>query len=116
MESKRICYFDYSKGILIFLVVLGHCISYGCGANYMNKELYYSNWLYKIIYTFHMPAFALISGYFIWHSMQKFQSEEFRLLPFLRDKAIHLLLPLAIYRLLYYLYDLCFLRSFTWKG
>lgn len=27
-------YFDYLKGIIIILVVLGHCIQYGSGADF----------------------------------------------------------------------------------
>lgn len=116
MTDNRICYFDYAKGILVFLVVLGHCVSYGCGYDYMAGDVYYSNWLYRIIYTFHMPAFALVSGYFIWYSIKKFQLAGLHILPFVRDRAVRLILPLAIYRFIHYLYDFCFVRSCNWKG
>lgn len=43
------------KGLLIFLVVLGHLIS-------PYQEDYYG--LYLFIYTFHMPLFVMMSGYF----------------------------------------------------
>lgn len=49
-KKQRIDYFDTAKGILILLVILGHVLAY--------EESY----LKSVIYTFHMPAFFLISG------------------------------------------------------
>lgn len=46
---KRIDYLDYSKGISIILVVLGHILSKG------NIKTY--------IYSFHMALFFIVSGY-----------------------------------------------------
>lgn len=60
MTSKRIAWFDNSKGILIFLVVLGHLIE-GYRQYDENTAVL---WLYNTIYAFHMPLFILISGYF----------------------------------------------------
>lgn len=57
-KKERIKYFDNIKGILIFLVVFGHMLY-----NVRNNSYVYSI-LIKIIYIFHMPAFAFISGYF----------------------------------------------------
>lgn len=53
MEAKRIEYIDFAKGIAILLVVVGHC--------YWIKEF---QWLHLTIYSFHMPLFFIISGYF----------------------------------------------------
>ncbi|MFJ5158998.1 acyltransferase family protein [Pantoea sp. NPDC088449] len=47
---------DTFKGIMIFLVIFGHSIE----GLISNKVILV---LYNFIYTFHMPAFALISGY-----------------------------------------------------
>lgn len=55
---KRISFFDNARVILIFLVVFGHLIS-----KYVKDEPFLAN-IYLFIYTFHMPAFILISGYF----------------------------------------------------
>jgi fucose 4-O-acetylase-like acetyltransferase len=60
MTSKRIAWFDNSKGILIFLVVLGHLLE--VYRHYDENTVVL--WLYNTIYTFHMPLFILISGYF----------------------------------------------------
>lgn len=56
--SKRDYLFDNYKALLIILVIMGHFID-PC---YTNNHLLYS--LKFIIYTFHMPAFIFISGYF----------------------------------------------------
>ncbi|MDZ5470525.1 acyltransferase family protein [Bacillus sp. 31A1R] len=56
--KERDYYFDNGKFILIFFVVFGHFIQSFKG----DSEAVYS--LYKTIYTFHMPAFILVSGYF----------------------------------------------------
>lgn len=50
--------FDYIKGALIFLVIFGHAIIYISGI-----DCYYDP-LWKTIYSFHMPLFVLLSGYF----------------------------------------------------
>lgn len=46
--SKRIEYIDNAKGVLILMVVLGHVFT--------------SGYVHDFIYTFHMPAFFIISG------------------------------------------------------
>jgi fucose 4-O-acetylase-like acetyltransferase len=52
--SKRIEYLDIAKGIGILLVVLGH-----------NDFEVISLFLQRLIYSFHMPLFFLLSGYFL---------------------------------------------------
>lgn len=52
--SKRIEYIDIAKGIGILLVVLAH-----------NDFGYISAFGYQVIYSFHMPLFFFLSGYFI---------------------------------------------------
>jgi polysaccharide biosynthesis protein PslL len=52
--SKRIEYLDIAKGIGILLVVLGH-----------NDFEVISLFIQRLIYSFHMPMFFFLSGYFI---------------------------------------------------
>jgi len=52
--SKRIEYIDIARGIGILLVVMGH-----------NDFGYVSPFVYKVIYSFHMPLFFFLSGYFL---------------------------------------------------
>lgn len=69
--KKRNNYFDFIKGIAIILVVFGHCIQYGSGILFIANEDYYDDVIFKLIYSFHMPLFALISGYFFYKSVRK---------------------------------------------
>lgn len=50
--------FDFIKGVLIFLVVWGHCIHFFVDGDYLLDPFYI--W----IYSFHMPLFIFVSGYF----------------------------------------------------
>lgn len=59
MAKERLIWADSLKGFLILLVVLGHAIQ---GVYTDNVE---SNRLWNVIYSFHMPAFFAISGYFV---------------------------------------------------
>lgn len=56
--KERESYFDNAKFILIFLVVFGHLMQ-SFITEYTSIRV-----LYIYIYTFHMPAFVLISGFF----------------------------------------------------
>lgn len=51
-------YFDNLKGILIYLVFAGHCLSLYKGDNP------FCSYLFHLIYAFHMPLFLYVSGYF----------------------------------------------------
>lgn len=63
---------DLIKGFTIILVVLGHCIQFGSGADYMNQNIFFDNFIFKLIYSFHMPLFAAISGYLFYFSIIKY--------------------------------------------
>lgn len=51
-------FFDSLKFILIVLVVLGHVMEYGIYEDHFRLSIF------SFIYTFHMPLFIFISGYF----------------------------------------------------
>lgn len=53
--NMRYPYFDNAKAILIFLVVLGH---------FLIEKGEVGDGIYWLIYSFHMPAFIFIAGYF----------------------------------------------------
>lgn len=57
---------DIIKGIAIFLVLWGHCIQSIAG-----DEGFFSNWVIRIIYSFHMPLFMVMSGYLFQRTSQK---------------------------------------------
>lgn len=58
MKKERNPFFDNAKYLLIILVVIGHAIE-----PYL-KDYSALSAIYKSIYLFHMPAFAIICGYF----------------------------------------------------
>ena len=86
--------FDILKGILIILVVLGHALQYGFGSSWMDSGAFMEDKLFQGIYSFHMPLFMLISGYFFRHT---------NIRPFgkvLWSKCVSLLIPWAVFFIL----------------
>ena len=69
--KKRSPYIDIVKAILIILVVIGHSIQYGSGPTYIEKQLFFENYIFKFIYSFHMSLFIMISGYLSYSSLNK---------------------------------------------
>lgn len=55
---------DNIKGVLIILVVMGHLLE-------LDMEYGINRFLYIIIYTFHMPVFVFVSGYFANFSIKR---------------------------------------------
>ncbi|KFN92323.1 membrane protein [Tetragenococcus muriaticus PMC-11-5] len=56
--KKRDPYFDNAKFLLMILVVFGHMMQPFIENEQWNHDLYYT------IFSFHMPAFIFISGFF----------------------------------------------------
>ncbi|EPG1530437.1 TPA: acyltransferase family protein [Listeria monocytogenes] len=83
---KRESYFDNAKFILIFLVVFGHFLQTFI-ADYAGVRV-----LYIYIYTFHMPAFVLISGFF---------AKSFGKPGYLKKTMKKLILPYVFFQLIY---------------
>lgn len=83
---KRNPYFDNARLLLIFLVVFGHMIQPYISDS---KEI---NTLYMWIYTFHMPAFILLAGFFA----KGFGNKEY-----IANLAKKLLVPYVIFHVLY---------------
>ena len=66
--NKRNENIDIIKGIAVILMVYGHCLQYG-----VNGKIDYFNMLcFKIIYSFHMPLFTIVSGYLLGKSLLKY--------------------------------------------
>lgn len=91
-DKTRDFVLDFSKGIAIILVVLGHTFQ-GQAENF--DDVYG----FRIIYSFHMPLFALLAGAAASHWIAKFNvTSSFRELARssidrIRRSALHLLLP-----------------------
>lgn len=92
---NRLLHVDALKGILILLVILGHSIQYVIG------ESCFDNKIWNCIYSFHMPCFMAISGYFAPMAIQKadqlynFIWRRFQqlMLPMLLWQAVYIILP-----------------------
>lgn len=82
MENTRIEYLDIVKLVTIYLVILGHVIAM------MENGYVVGERLYSLIYSFHMPLFMLLSGYFV-----SSKSGELPLINITTKKAKQLLLP-----------------------
>ena len=78
-------YWDIVKGLLIFLVVFGHSIQYVKYGYFSGGCL--SHPLFIAIYLFHMPLFALVSGYFSVGSISRRGARQ------MIRSATHLLIP-----------------------
>ncbi|ASK62022.1 hypothetical protein CFK37_07540 [Virgibacillus phasianinus] len=82
----RTAYFDNAKLALIFLVVFGHMIQpFTDGSQGINT-------LYMWIYTFHMPAFIFLAGFFAKGRGDK---------QYIMNLAKKLLLPYLIFQVIY---------------
>lgn len=89
INKDRDYFFDNARAVLIFLVVLGHMIQpYTSESNYMLA-------LYLVIYSFHMPTFLFISGYFAKHLDKP---------NYLENVAKKLLAPYAIFYAFFSIY------------
>lgn len=73
MKNERNIYIDVVKGIAIILVVYGHCIEY-YSKEYIYDNFFYSDIVHKIIYSFHMPLFMVISGYLFSGTIERYSS------------------------------------------
>ncbi|MDU1889527.1 MAG: acyltransferase family protein [Dysgonomonas sp.] len=93
MAKQRNLYADFLKGILIISVVIGHCIQYLQCEN--DFSLFWNHFLFKTIYTFHMPLFMGISGYFAYFSIAKHSIKSYAI-----SRIKYLLLPLVAWCLI----------------
>ncbi|HEX6594013.1 MAG TPA: acyltransferase family protein [Bacillota bacterium] len=97
---ERNAYFDNAKVLLIFLVVFGHMIQPFTG------ESSGIDTLYMWIYTFHMPAFIFLSGFFAKGSGNK---------QYIMNLAKKLLLPYLIFQSIYTIYYF-FIGKSDWQA
>lgn len=85
MQSRRLKYIDIARGIAIILIVLGHTITYSQNCRT----------IYKIIYSFHVALFFVISGY-----TYKIKIKE-KFSTFFKRKFIRIMIPYYIWAFLF---------------
>lgn len=98
MTEKRNHYLDIVKGIAIFLMVLGHCIQNGNGADFFNSQAFWRDPITIFIYSFHMPLFMLVSGYLLHYTISKRS-----FIQSLSNKVKHLLKPIILFNIYNYI-------------
>ena len=77
--KQRLHYLDNLKGFAILMVILGHCVQYRIAG-------YEYNLIFRIVYSFHMPLFFMISGYLSHKSSPS-------IISIIRKRAYQLLIP-----------------------
>lgn len=102
-ERQRDVLPDVLKGFGIFLVVLGHCIQSGSGMQYLESASYFEDKWYQFIYSFHMPLFMVISGYYAWNSIQRAKTLKDRK-RMIAKKCIYLITPNIAWKLIEFVY------------
>lgn len=80
--------FDVCRALLIFLVILGHFFQGSVKAAEVPNQII--DWGEYFIYSFHMPAFMFISGWFCYGKQYSFK-------PYLRNTILYLCVPLVIW-------------------
>lgn len=88
--SKRIEYLDYIKAFAIFMVIVGHSIQFLSTCDELNT-------VYCFIYSFHMPLFMTLSGFFIAKSFDN------GIKYFLTTRSRQLLLPVLSFSIVVFL-------------
>jgi fucose 4-O-acetylase-like acetyltransferase len=91
VKPTRNEFVDYAKGILIFLVTLGHVIQFVVYRN----DGFYGDYLFRAIYLFHMPLFMALAGYVTCGSLSRTAPGEFII-----RRIINLLLPIFCWSVL----------------
>lgn len=76
-NNQRLYWIDIAKGALLFLVILGHLVTY-------------NSYAFAFIFAFHMPAFFFLSGYTLNVKNTKFAL-------FLKKKCCSLLIPYLVF-------------------
>lgn len=91
-SENRIIWIDNAKAIGIILVVVGHAFR-----DNMRTAFLPYDYIYNLIYFFHMPLFFMISGYLLERSKNKTRAE------LLKSKVRTILVPFMTYTILLYI-------------
>ena len=91
-KNQRIEHIDALKGFAIFCVLWGHSLQY-----LKNGYDFFHNPMFEFIYSFHMPLFFMVSGFFFRSSLK------LNFKDFLHKKGVQLLLPCVVWATIFYL-------------
>lgn len=96
---ERNKYLDILRGTAIILMILGHCIQYGNGIAFSQPDVFFNNMAFKLIYSFHMPLFMLISGYLFVYTVKKYSG----VIQFIKNRIERLILPIIGWHAIIYI-------------
>ncbi len=99
--GKRIVWLDIAKLVAIYFVVLGHALQY----LHTGTDPHY-NYMWLFVYSFHMPLFMLISGYFSYSILRK------DFLTLLKIKSFQLIIPCILWGGIWYVIKV----SYSYNG
>lgn len=85
---------DVIRGFAIITVVIGHCIQQGNGLEYYSNSMYWSNKVYQFIYSFHMPLFMLLAGWFAFYTLKKAEGDRKKQWRLLWTKSVSYVVPI----------------------
>lgn len=94
---------DVLKGFGIVLMVFGHCIQSGSGMAYLENACYFEDRWYQFLYSFHMPLFMVISGWYAWGSVRRAKNAAARR-AMIKRKCVYLITPNVAWKLIEFAY------------
>lgn len=94
---------DVLKGFGIVLMVFGHCIQSGSGMAYLENACYFEDRWYQFLYSFHMPLFMVISGWYAWGSVRRAKNAAARR-TMIKRKCVYLITPNVAWKLIEFAY------------
>lgn len=74
----------------MFLMVWGHAIQCGNGQLFITNQTYFSDLIFRAIYSFHMPLFSILAGYLLYSSLMFKSSQEV-----MKKRVVSLGLPIV---------------------
>lgn len=96
-NSQRDISFDVCKALLIILVILGHFLQESIRRS--DLETSFVSSIYYLLYSFHMPAFMFISGWFSY-------GKQISLKSYIYNTFLYLLIPLIFWDLVLCVIDI----------
>lgn len=93
-RQNRLIWADSLKGCLMYLVIVGHIIQ---GMLFEECE---NNHLWNLIYSFHMPAFMAVSGWFVYKDHTQYGEGKKKFWNIIQRRCFQLLLPYILWRLI----------------
>lgn len=88
---------DVIRGFAIITVIIGHCIQNGNGWYYFIDGIYWKNKVYQFIYSFHMPLFMLLAGWFAYYSIKKVEGDRKAQWRLLGKRAFTYIIPIFLW-------------------